>query len=136
MVPNTMMNENLFKLQCLIKTTEIQQSIQCNFGRRLFLALTTSNAEIILYFKKELSCLPIIKRIPWFQGSHKQIASFCFDPTGVWLLCITLDGSLYILPILTLVGEKYVTDKKWKMDDVTCIPFVNLQLSHFRYCII
>ncbi|EFN66274.1 X-linked retinitis pigmentosa GTPase regulator-like protein [Camponotus floridanus] len=132
-VPNTMMmNENLFKLQCLIKTTEIQQSIQCNFGRRLFLALTTSNAEIVLYFKKDLSCLPVIKRIPWFQGPHKQIASFCFDPTGIWLLCITLDGSLYILPALTLVGENYVTDKRWKTDDATYIPFVNLQLSHFR----
>ncbi|XP_029179044.1 uncharacterized protein LOC114946614 isoform X2 [Nylanderia fulva] len=130
-IPN-MMSENLFKLQCLIKTTEIQHSIQCKLGKKLFLALTTNNAEIILYFKREPSCLPVIKRIPWFQGSHKQIATFCFDPSGVWLLCITLDGSLYILPALTLVGENYVIDKRWKVDDVTYIPFVNLQLSHFR----
>lgn len=131
--PNTMvMSENLFKLQCLIKTTEIQCSIQCKLGKRLFLALATNNAEIILYFKKELSCLPVIKRIPWFQGPHKQIATFCFDPNGIWLLGITLDGSLYILPALTLVGENYLIDKRWKTDDATYIPFVNLQLSHFR----
>ncbi|XP_050454237.1 uncharacterized protein LOC126852967 isoform X1 [Cataglyphis hispanica] len=132
-VPNTtMMSENLFKLQCLIKTTGIQRSIQCKLGKGLFLALSTSNAEIILYFKKELSCLPVVKRIPWFQGPHKQIATFCFDPNGIWLLCITLDGSLYILPALTLVGENCVIDKRWKTDDATHIPFMNLQLSHFR----
>ncbi|XP_072761626.1 uncharacterized protein Ca isoform X2 [Anoplolepis gracilipes] len=132
-VPNTMvMSENLFKLQCLIKTTEIQHSVQCKLEKRLFLALATSNAEIILYFKKELSCLPVIKRIPWFQGPHKQIATFCFDPSGIWLLCITLDGSLYILPALILVGENYAIDKRWKTNDATYIPFVNLQVSHFR----
>ncbi|XP_011633715.1 uncharacterized protein LOC105424907 [Pogonomyrmex barbatus] len=124
-------SENLFKLQCLIKTTEIQHSVQCKLGRKLFFALATNNAEIIFYFKRE-SCLPVIKRIPWFQGLHKQIAAFCFDPNGTWLLCITLDGSLYILPALTLVDENCIIDKRWKIDDVTYIPFVNSQLSHFR----
>lgn len=125
-------SENLFKLQCLITTTEIQHSVQCKLGRKLFFALATSNADIILYFKKGSSCSPIIKRIPWFQGLHKQIAAFCFDPSGVWLLCITLDGSMYILPALTLVSENNITDKRWKTNDLTYIPFVNSQLFHFR----
>lgn len=125
-------SENLFKLQCLIKTTEIQHSVQCKLGRKLFFALATSNADIILYFKKGSSCLPVIKRIPWFQGLHKQIAAFCFDPSGTWLLCITLDGSMYILPALTLVGENNIIDKRWKPNDLTHIPFINPQLSHFR----
>lgn len=125
-------NENLFKLQCLIKTTEIQHSVQCKLEGKLFFALATNNAEIILYFKKKSSCLPVIKKIPWFQGPYKQIAAFCFDSNGTWLLCVTLDGSLYILPALTLFGENYIVDKRWKTDDATYIPFVNSQLSHFR----
>ncbi|XP_036149418.1 uncharacterized protein LOC105829672 isoform X2 [Monomorium pharaonis] len=133
MDPETVMtNENLFKLQCLIKTTEIQHSVQCKLEGKLFFALATNNAEIVLYFKRDFSCLPVIKKIPWFQGLHKQIAAFCFDSNGTWLLCITLDGSLYVLPALTLVGEHCVIDKKWKTDDATYIPFVNSQLSHFR----
>ncbi|XP_011686419.1 PREDICTED: uncharacterized protein LOC105449118 [Wasmannia auropunctata] len=124
--------ENLFKLQCLIKTTEIQHSVQCKLERKLFFALANNNAEIILYFKRESSCLPVIKKIPWFQGPHKQIAAFCFDSSGTWLLCITLDGSLYVLPALTLVGENCIVDKKWKTDDATYIPFINSQPSHFR----
>lgn len=126
-------SENLFKLQCLIKTTGIQHSVQCKLEKKLFFALATNNAEIILYFKRESSsCLPVVKQIPWFQGLHKQISAFCFDSSGTWLLCITLDGSLYILPALTLVGENCVIDKRWKTDDATYIPFVNSQLSHFR----
>jgi len=127
-----MINENLFRLQCLIKTGEIQHSAQCKLKRKLFLALATSNADIILYFKREPSCLPVVKRIPWFQGSHKQIAAFCFDSSGTWLLCVTLDGSLYILPTLTLVGENCIIDKRWKMNDVTYVPFMNLQFFNFR----
>lgn len=127
-----MTNENIFKLQCLIKTTEIQHSVQCKLERKLFFALATNNAEIILYFKKDSSCLPVVKRIPWFQGLHKQIAAFCFDSGGTWLLCVTLDGSLYVLPALILVGEHCIVDKRWKTDDATYIPFVNSQLSHFR----
>lgn len=131
---NTMIaNENLFKLQCLIKTTEIQHSVQCKLGRKLFLALATNNSDIILYLKRESSCLPVIKRIPWFQAPHKKIAAFCFDPWGAWLLCVTLDSSLYIIPALALVGESQATDKKWRTDDVTYIPFMTSQFSHFRY---
>ncbi|XP_024872319.1 uncharacterized protein LOC112454915 [Temnothorax curvispinosus] len=125
-------NENLFKLQCLIKTTEIQHSVQCKLEGTLFLALATTNAEIILYFKRASSCLPVVKKIPWFQGPHKQIAAFCFDSSGRWLLCVTLDGSLYIVPALTLVDETCIVDERWKTDDATYIPFVTSQLSHFR----
>lgn len=125
--------ENLFKLHCLIKTTEIQHSVQYKLEGKLFFALATNNAEIILYFKRKSSCLPVIKKIPWFQGSHKQIAAFCFDSSGAWLLCVSLDGSLYILPALALFGENYIVDKRWKTDDATYIPFVYSQLSHFRY---
>ncbi|KYN06247.1 X-linked retinitis pigmentosa GTPase regulator like protein, partial [Cyphomyrmex costatus] len=126
------MGENLFKLQCLIKTTKIQHSVQCKLERKLFFALATNNAEIILYYKRESSCLPVVKKIPWFQGLHKQIAAFCFDLSGTWLLCVTLDGSLYVLPALILVGENCVIDKRWKTDDATCISFVNSQVPHFR----
>ncbi|KYN28946.1 X-linked retinitis pigmentosa GTPase regulator like protein [Trachymyrmex cornetzi] len=133
MDPETIaMGDNLFKLQCLIKTTEIQHSVQCKLERKLFFALATNNAEIILYYKRESSCLPVVKKIPWFQGLHKQIAAFCFDSSGTWLLCVTLDGSLYVLPALTLVGENCIIDKKWKTDDATYISFVNSQISHFR----
>lgn len=129
----TMMNMNLFKLQCLFKTTEILHSAQCKLGRKLFLALATGNCDIIFYLKRESSCPPVIKRIPWFQEPHKQIAAFCFDPSGNWLLCVTLDSLLYIVPALTLVSESHIIDKRWKIDDVTYIPFTSPQLSHFRY---
>ncbi|XP_011864617.1 PREDICTED: uncharacterized protein LOC105560272 isoform X2 [Vollenhovia emeryi] len=132
MEPEIAIADNLFKLQCLIKATGIQHSVQCKLQGKLFLALATDSAQVILYFKRESSCLPVVKKIPWFQGPHKQIAAFCFDSSGTWLLCVTFDGSLYMLPALILVGESCVVDKRWKTDDATHVPFVNSQLSHFR----
>lgn len=125
--------ENLFKLQCLIKATEIQHSAQCEYEKKLFLAFTTGNAEIFLYYKKDSICAPIIKRIPWFQGSHKQISALCFHSVGSWLLASSVDGSVYIIPALCLVDENCDIDQRWTSDDITSFPSISLQSSHSKY---
>nr|XP_033323093.1 uncharacterized protein LOC117218656 [Megalopta genalis] len=131
--PMTSLNEeSLFKLQCLMKATEIQQSAQCEYGKKLFLAFTTGNAEIFLYYKKDSASNPIIKRIPWFQGSHKQISALCFHSLGTWLLCTSVDGSVYIIPALCLVEEICDTDKRWTSDDITSFPSISSQSSHSK----
>ncbi|XP_076160766.1 RCC1 and BTB domain containing protein claret isoform X2 [Ptiloglossa arizonensis] len=124
--------ENLFKLQCLIKATEIQHSAQCEYEKKLFLAFTTGNAEIFLYYKKDSICAPIIKRIPWFQGSHKQISALCFHSVGSWLLASSVDGSVYIIPALCLVDENCDIDQRWTSDDITSFPSISLQSSHSK----
>ncbi|XP_076627928.1 RCC1 and BTB domain containing protein claret isoform X2 [Colletes latitarsis] len=124
--------ENLFKLQCLIKATEIQYSAQCEHGNKLFLAFTTGNAEIFFYYVKDSVCAPIIKRIPWFQGNHKQISALCFHSTGSWLLATSIDGSVYIIPALCLVDENWEVDQRWTCNDITSFPSINLQSSHSK----
>ncbi|XP_076673695.1 RCC1 and BTB domain containing protein claret [Andrena cerasifolii] len=124
--------QNLFKLQCLIKATEIQHSAQCEYGRKLFLAFTTGNSEILLYYKKDSACGPISKRIPWFQGSHKQISALCFHPVGSWLLSASIDGSVYIIPALCLVDDNCEVDRRWTSDDITSFPSISSQSSHSK----
>ncbi|XP_003698590.1 uncharacterized protein LOC100869963 [Apis florea] len=124
--------ESLFKLQCLIKATNIQHSAQCEYGKRLFLALTTGNAEIFLYYKKNSTSTAIIRRIPWFQGSHKQISALCFHSMGSWLLSTSVDGSVYIIPALCFVDENCEKDKRWTSDDITSFPSISSQSSHSK----
>ncbi|XP_076231996.1 RCC1 and BTB domain containing protein claret [Calliopsis andreniformis] len=124
--------DNLFKLQCLIKATEIQHSAVCEHGKKLFLAFTTGNAEIFLYYKKDSTCAPVIKRIPWFQGSHKQITALCFHSVGSWLLSTSIDGSIYIIPALCLVDEHCEIDRRWTSDDITSFPSISSQTSHSK----
>ncbi|XP_076756092.1 RCC1 and BTB domain containing protein claret isoform X2 [Xylocopa sonorina] len=124
--------ESLFKLQCLIKATEIQHSAQCEYGKRLFLALTTGNSEIFFYYKKDSVSAPIIKRIPWFQGSHKQISALCFHFMGTWLLSTSADGSVYIIPALCFVDENSEKDRRWTSDDITSFPSISSQQSHSK----
>ncbi|XP_043498025.1 uncharacterized protein LOC122521394 isoform X1 [Polistes fuscatus] len=122
----------LFKLQCFIKVSDIQHSAQCEYEKRLFLALSTGNADIILYYKKDISSIPIIKRIPWFKGAHKQITAFCFDPYGSWLLATTSDSCLYIIPVLKLVDENCTVSEQWRTDDITMVTYVGTQSSHSK----
>ncbi|XP_043664622.1 uncharacterized protein LOC122627529 isoform X1 [Vespula pensylvanica] len=124
--------QRLFKLQCFIKASDIQHSAQCEYEKRLFLALSTGNADIILYYKKDISSTPIIKRIPWFKGTNKQITAFCFDPYGSWLLATTTDSCLYIIPVLKLVDEKCTLSEQWRTDDITTVTYVGSQSSHSK----
>ncbi|KOX68598.1 X-linked retinitis pigmentosa GTPase regulator like protein [Melipona quadrifasciata] len=124
--------ESLFKLQCLIKATEIQHSTQCEYGKRLFLALVTGSAEIFLYYKKDSVSTAVIKRIPWFQGSHKQISALCFNFMGSWLLSTSVDGSVYIIPALYFVDENCEKDRRWTSDDITSFPPISSQSSHSK----
>ncbi|CAK9809769.1 X-linked retinitis pigmentosa GTPase regulator homolog [Anthophora plagiata] len=124
--------DSLFKLQCLIRATEIQHSAQCEYGKSLFLALTTGNAEIFLYYKKDSVSAPIIKRIPWFQGSHKQISALCFHFLGTWLLSASVDGSVYIIPALCFVDENSEKDIRWTSDDITSFPSISSQSTHSK----
>lgn len=125
--------ENLFKLECLVKATGIQHSAQCEHEKKLFLAFTTGNAEIFLYYKKDAISGPTIKRIPWFQGSHKQISALCFHSMGSWLLSASVDGSVYIIPALCLVNENCERDRRWTSDDITSFPSISSQSSHSKY---
>ncbi|KAK2577382.1 hypothetical protein KPH14_003497 [Odynerus spinipes] len=122
----------LFKLQCLIRASDIQHNAQCEYKKRQFLALSTGNADIILYYKKDVSSIPIIKRIPWFKGTHKQISTLCFDPCGSWLLAITIDNCLYIVPALKLVDENCTINERWRTDDITTVTYISSQSSHSK----
>lgn len=84
---------------------------------------------------------PIVKRLAWFTDSKKTIQAICFDPTATWLLAVSkyltyllrcsryhlllstaIDGTLVIIPALSLVDKKQKVDCKWALNDVTQFP--------------
>lgn len=125
--------ENLFELQCLIKASDIHHAARNEYQQRQFLAFVSGTSDLGLYYLRDSSSLPVIKKIPWFQSSRKKIACLCFDPTGSWLLIAAIDGSLYIVPAKTLVDESYPADQKWTTQDVTSFSSLNVQNSYSRY---
>lgn len=132
----SLLNENLFELRCLLRAGEIRHSARCEIGRKQLFAFTTGNADLVLHYQRDVDCPPILKRIPWFQGSHKRIGALCFDPSGSWLLTATVDGSLYIVPALALVDENSVIDHRWATNDITSFSSLNTQSSYARLSII
>ncbi|XP_060528037.1 uncharacterized protein LOC132703033 [Cylas formicarius] len=110
--------QNVFELKCLLENINIKLCAYCESGVKQILALITSDNEIVLYYcYGELP--PTVKRIPWFSDSHKQIQAICFDASATWLLIVSLDGSLHILPALNIVDNKQKIDCKWSLSDIT-----------------
>ncbi|KAJ8301898.1 hypothetical protein KUTeg_020885 [Tegillarca granosa] len=85
-------------------------------GEINLLALACTNGFLILRY----CCSgrePQLRQLPW--PPDKPISSMCFDPTVAWLLIITEDCTLFIIPALAIMDPKARVNQLWKIDDVT-----------------
>ncbi|XP_033222191.1 uncharacterized protein LOC117176193 isoform X2 [Belonocnema kinseyi] len=123
-----LIDENLFKLQCIIKASDIRLCARHESSGKELLAFTIGTLDLGLYYLADTSQPPVIKNVPWFQGSCKAITALCFDPSGYGLLIACVDGSLHIIPAGGLVDTKRKTPQKWKnVDDIVSFPSLNSQ---------
>ena len=129
-----LIDENLFKLQCIIKANNIRLCARHESKGKELLAFTIGIQDLGLYYLADTSQPPVIKNVPWFQGSSKAIMALCFDPSGYWLLAACADGSLHIIPAGGLVDTKRKTPQKWKnVDDILSISSLNSQSFCSQY---
>ncbi|XP_014238652.1 uncharacterized protein LOC106660234 [Trichogramma pretiosum] len=124
--------ENLFNLQCLVKANDIRYATAIENHEKQLVAFAIGPTDLGIYYLREAPSKPIIKRVPWFQCMRKKIACLCFDPSGSWLLVGSIDGSVYIVPVKTVIDEPYAPDQKWTTQDVTSFLSVNSQNSYGR----
>lgn len=123
-----LIDENLFKLQCIIKASDIRLCARHESSGKELLAFTIGTLDLGLYYLAHTSQPPVIKNVPWFQGSCKAITALCFDPSGYGLLTACVDGSLHIIPAGGLVDTQRKTPQKWKnVDDILSFPSLNSQ---------
>lgn len=113
--------QDIFEIKPLLENISIKLCARCENGVKQILALITSEGDVVLHYTYgELT--PVLKRIPWFNDSFKQLEALCFDPSATWLLVVSLDCSLYIIPALSLVDRKQKIDCKWSLTDLTHFP--------------
>nr|XP_023021233.1 uncharacterized protein LOC111509680 isoform X1 [Leptinotarsa decemlineata] len=114
--------QDIFEIQPLLQNIKIKLCARCENGVKQILALVTryDNDVVLHYTYGEMT--PILKRVPWFTDGHKEIEAICFDPSASWLLVVSLDCSLYIIPALSLVDRKQKIDCKWALNDITHFP--------------
>ncbi|GAB1599590.1 uncharacterized protein LOC115226128 [Argonauta hians] len=84
------------------------------------LALVCSNGHLLLYWSVP-GLPPKSRLLPWLE--HRPIVSLCFDPSATWLLIITTQVDLFIIPALSLMDPQSKVDSTWKKDDATHIRF-------------
>lgn len=81
------------------KPTSIIITSVASTGSRLrrFLAIFTSNDRLILVSHSSFRP-PYIRILPWFEENLKKIVTMEFSPRGEWLLVVTADATIYIIP--------------------------------------
>eukprot|EP00106_Octopus_bimaculoides_P003264 XP_014770706.1 PREDICTED: uncharacterized protein LOC106869467 [Octopus bimaculoides] len=84
------------------------------------LALVCSNGHLLIYWSVP-GQRPKSRLLPWLE--QRPIVSLCFDPSATWLLVITTQIDMFIIPALSLMDPQSKVDATWKRDDATHIRF-------------
>jgi hypothetical protein len=64
---------------------------------RQFLAVFTSNDHLILRSSSR-DHPPYVRLVPWFKDQMKKIVAMEFSPSCEWLLTVTADATLNLVP--------------------------------------
>ncbi|XP_030827913.1 uncharacterized protein LOC105447203 [Strongylocentrotus purpuratus] len=66
---------------------------------------------------------PVTKDLQWFQDPTKAICAITLDASGTWAVVACSDRSLYVIPVLALLGlpSSKTGNPLWKKNDVTKI---------------
>lgn len=115
--------QQVFELKRILSVENIQLSARTQASAKQIVALVTQNGDLILYYTNGDSPA-VLRRVPWFLEREKRITSLAFHPAGSWLLVTGWDGFLHIVPTLSLVDPKSVSDQSWNPLDLTSFPSV------------
>ncbi|XP_015916558.2 uncharacterized protein [Parasteatoda tepidariorum] len=93
------------------------------------LALVCSNGYILFRYVCNKWDSPLMRQLCWFNNPGKVIKALCFDPSGLWLLIVTQDASLYILPAFSFFNPDTKISANWKVDNLTEIKLPGKRAS-------
>ncbi|XP_062616739.1 uncharacterized protein LOC134278436 [Saccostrea cucullata] len=85
-------------------------------GEDNLLALYTTNGYLLLRYASS-GKVPAYRQLVWPQ--EKPICTMCFDPTVCWLLVVTEDATLFIIPARSILDKSARVNQIWSLDDVT-----------------
>ncbi|KAF8791481.1 Ultraviolet-B receptor UVR8 like protein [Argiope bruennichi] len=83
------------------------------------LALVCNNGYLLFRHVSTKLNAPVIRQLCWFNNPEKEIKALSFDSSGMWLLTVTQDATLYILPVSPIVESVVKTPASWKIDNLT-----------------
>ncbi|XP_055999241.1 uncharacterized protein LOC125654012 isoform X3 [Ostrea edulis] len=98
------------------KTTIVNKYAWIEAGEDNLLALYNTNGYLLLRYASS-GKVPTCQQLTWPQ--EKPICTMCFDPTVSWLLIVTEDATLFIIPARSILDKSARVNQIWSLDDVT-----------------
>jgi alpha-tubulin suppressor-like RCC1 family protein len=102
-----------------------------------FLALYCSNDHFIFRHVGE-SGVPLVRRLPWLKDPAKKITAMAFNPTAQWLLCVTHDRHIVLIPIYFIMFKNQESNSMMNsFNDIKMFlaSSKNNATRHFNQCV-
>jgi hypothetical protein len=80
-----------------------------------FLAISCSNDHLFLRYS-EAGAAPLVRLMSWYNDPSKRIVSMDFSPHATWLMLVSSNGSVFLLPVRNLVCGR--ASSGWSRDGV------------------
>lgn len=100
-------NEILFEKNRLLNVKDLLFVSSTNCENIEIVVLVIRNGDIILYGLPFNQHHPVVRWLPWFDDIKKKICTLTLEPNNAeWALVVCADKSLYLIPVLSLLGFK------------------------------
>jgi len=73
-------------------------------SRTHYSALFCSNDHLILRSQSN-NGVPFVRMISWFREQVKRIVTMDFSPSCEWLLCVSIDATIYLIPVKSFLSS-------------------------------
>eukprot|EP01130_Rhizamoeba_saxonica_P000173 TRINITY_DN10170_c0_g1_i1.p1 TRINITY_DN10170_c0_g1~~TRINITY_DN10170_c0_g1_i1.p1 ORF type:complete len:1458 (+),score=309.36 TRINITY_DN10170_c0_g1_i1:148-4374(+) len=71
-------------------------------GNEIFACYCSKYNKLIFWYIRE-SGAPLIRFLPWFEEAGSNISSMSFDFLGQWIICVTEDLTIALIPIFFMM---------------------------------
>eukprot|EP01127_Copromyxa_protea_P018804 TRINITY_DN5996_c0_g2_i1.p1 TRINITY_DN5996_c0_g2~~TRINITY_DN5996_c0_g2_i1.p1 ORF type:complete len:1186 (-),score=164.77 TRINITY_DN5996_c0_g2_i1:961-4518(-) len=106
----------------------ISLSASGGYSGHEFVAFYLSN-DYFLFRLVGSSGVPVVRQLPWFKEPQRKIVAMDFNPSARWLLCITADLTIVIIPIYFILVNVVVDTKKESREEGKAFQDANDNVS-------
>lgn len=123
--------ENYFDLTCLVTVKDLLFATSTHCENLEIIVFVIRNGDIVLHGLHLNHHHPVVRWLPWYDDIKKKICAITLEPKDAeWALVACYDGSLYLVPVLSLLGMNNKENSeysKWLRHDITQIntPLIN-----------
>lgn len=131
-------DQSIFESVRVVQDINVKLSSSTNYDSTRQVICLVSESDVLLFrFVEDLDCKT--KALTYFNDHKKKVQDVYFNPSGSWLLVVTYDNTIHVVPIYNLFKEEdsALTNQVFNTNTVTSfvVPWIGPHsCSNSRTC--